>query len=507
MKIKVICTNCNGEFETDYKFRDKKFCNRTCYFEHVNKFKLLGRKKHDDIREERKCIQCGVNFIERKKHKKKLCSDNCRKKWNNKEENKINRIKKSKESFLEKHGVDSLFKKDEFKKNFKNRFKQKHGVENPMYKKEFVDKLKNKIKVNYLPILDEKLQKSGLTLIDEYVTNKNGSTSKEYSFKCVKCSNIFTSTILGSGKTPICRNCHPITKNSEIEKILRDFLNKNNIKHVDSNRKILNGKEIDLFLPDKKIGIECNGNYYHSEIYGKKNKNYHISKTNISNEKGVKLIHIFEDEIHNKKEIVLSRVSNLLNIIKNKIFARKCEVKIVKKTESDFFLKENHIQGKCVDKIRIGLYYNNELVSLITFGNQRLVLGAKKNNIKTFELLRFCSKLNTNVVGGFSKLLNFFIKNYNPEKIITYSDIRWSGINYKDTMYYKNGFEYVGVTKPNYWYVSVRDFLNRQHRFNFRKNILVEQGFDNSKTEWEIMQENGYDRIWDCGSMKFELNL
>ena len=126
-----------------------------------------------------------------------------------------------------------------------------------------------------------------------------------------------------------------------------------------------------------------------------------------------------------KRDITLSRLSSLFNLNK-KIFARKCVIKKVSKTISKQFLNDNHIQGNSIDKLRYGLYYNDELVSLMTFGSKRKVLGNKNKSFNEYELVRFCNKLNFNVTGGFSKLLNNFIGEVKPSKIITYADIRWS---------------------------------------------------------------------------------
>jgi hypothetical protein len=205
-----------------------------------------------------------------------------------------------------------------------------------------------------------------------------------------------------------------------------------------------------------------------------------------------------------KKEILLSRLSNLLKL-SNVIYGRNCVIREVSKSTSSKFLDENHLQGNTIDKYRYGLYYNNDLVSIMTFGKKRKSLGNNKNDDNSFELVRFCNILNHTVVGGFSKLLKFFIQKHNPKSIETFADIRWSGINPKDTVYFKNGFEFISKTPPNYWYIKNGDSLNRNHRFTFRKDVLVKEGHPKEKKEWEIMIDKGYDRIWDCGSMKFEL--
>ncbi len=504
MKVELKCMSCSNMFITDYKHRDKKFCDRACYFEYAKKNKLLGKEKDESVREKRTCVQCGNHFTERKKHERKLCSNECRVLWNQNEENKKNRINNSKQTMYEKYGVDSLFKLDEFKKNKDENFIKKYGVRSPMHLQKFVDKLKNTFKIKHLKNLLPKLDEQNLELLDDYKQNKNGNTSQSYRFKCKKCENIFSSTLLGSGKIPICRKCYPITKNSSLEQKIKDFLNLNKIIHIDADRKILNGKEIDIFLPEYSLGIEVNGNYFHSEISGEKPKLYHIEKTIQSNDKNINLIQFYEDEIMLKTDIVLSKISSKLNLNK-KIYGRKCVIREISKKESMLFLNENHLQGYTIDKIRYGLYFNDELVSVMTFGKKRKSLGNKNNNSNEYELIRFCNKKYVTVVGGFSKMLNFFIKNNSPAKIETFADIRWSGINPNNTVYHKNGFKYINKTPPNYWYIKTDKYLNRHHRFVFRKDVLVKEGYNKDMTEWEIMKLKGYDRIWDCGSLKFEL--
>lgn len=503
MNITKICEHCGNEFTIPFKQRNKKYCNRTCYVAAG----IKGKPKQLELYEDRNCLYCGKTFNIRKKQENKLCSDECRKAWNLIPENKENRINNSKSVLIEKYGVDSIFKTTKGQESAKRGMLKKYGVESPMHVKEFVDKLKLTFKENHMPKLTENLKLGNLTLLDEYVTNKDGNTSKPYRFKCTKCNNIFTSTLLGCGKIPICRKCYPLVKNSVIERSINDFLNEKNINFINNDKKILNGKEIDFYIKEKHIGFEVNGNYWHSEIYGEKNRQYHINKSKLANEKNIKLIHIFEDEIKLHPEIVESRISNILGLINNKIFARKCEIREVLKKDSIVFLNNNHLQGNSVDKFRYGLYYNNELVSIMTFGAKRKSLGNKNVNENEFELLRFCNKINITVNGGFSRLLNHFIKIYKPKNIITFADIRWSGIKPENTVYMKNGFNFVGISPPNYWYVNVGSFLNRYHRFQFRKDVLVKAGYSADKTEWEIMQEKGYDRIWDCGNMKFEMNF
>ena len=159
--------------------------------------------------------------------------------------------------------------------------------------------------------------------------------------------------------------------------------------------------------------------WWHNEL--NKDKNYHLSKTEECEKQGIQLIHIWEDDWLYKKDIVKSIILNKLN--KNKIiYARKCKIKEIKNDLYRKFLDDNHIQGYINSKIKIGLFYDDELVSLMTFGNRRVAMGKKSTNDDEYELLRFCNKLNTNIIGGASKLFKYFIDTYKPEEITTYAD-------------------------------------------------------------------------------------
>ena len=280
---------------------------------------------------------------------------------------------------------------------------------------------------------------------------------------------------------------------SKLEQELFKFISKY-IPSEQSNRIVLDGKELDIFIPSKNLGIEFNGLYWHSSKF--KNKKDHLDKLNLANSKGIRLIQIFEDEWSNKQEIVKSRLLNILGLTPNKVYARKTEVREVSIKDTSNFLVTNHIQGKLGAKVRLGLYHNNELVSLMTFGSLRKNLGysAKTDH---YELLRFCNKLNTNVVGGASKLFKYFVENYSPKEIISYADRRWSEGN----LYNQLGFEFERNTEPNYFYIIGNQ---RENRFKYRKSELVNQNFDPLKTESKIMEERGIYRIYDCGTKVYK---
>lgn len=279
---------------------------------------------------------------------------------------------------------------------------------------------------------------------------------------------------------------------SKGEKEVEEFVRGLGFEISTSDRQILNGDELDIVIPQKKIAIEYNGLRWHSNFF--KPNDYHLQKTMKCEERGYRLIHIFEDEWIYKKDITKSRIKNILGVNGNVIYARNCHIKEVDGHTSNKFLFENHIQGKCASSIKLGLFYNDELVSLMTFGKSRHFIGNGKTE---WELLRFCNKMDTRVVGGASKLLKHFIKTYNPNEIVSYADKRWSDGNLYEVL----GFQKYNESKPNYFYI-----INgkREYRFNYRKSILVKQGFDPNKTEKEIMEERGIPRIYDCGCLCYK---
>jgi len=292
-------------------------------------------------------------------------------------------------------------------------------------------------------------------------------------------------------------------------KEINDFLFELGLNYEVNNKSLLKGIELDILIPDKKIAIEYNGLLYHSEIYGKKSRSYHLNKTKQTNENGYLLIHIFEDDWIQKKDIVKSKLRHLLGLNKNIIIhARKCIIKEINPTLKNEFLNKNHIQGEDMSNIHLGAYNNDDLVAVMTFDSNRHM--SIKNIVEgECELKRFATKIDCRIPGIASKLLKYFIKNNNPKKIISFAD-KTTTIN-DENLYTKLGFICKEIIGPDYKYFNPKVSRNRRlHKFGFGKNSIKKkfpEVYNPDKTEWEMMQELGYDRIWDCGKFRYEMEI
>lgn len=326
------------------------------------------------------------------------------------------------------------------------------------------------------------LDSKNLSLLSNYKSMRD-----VHLLKCNKCKFEFKNNFLNDTR---CIKCEPYlsgTSSAELEilNFVKSLIDKDVI-----NKYRINNKEIDIYIPELQIGIEYNGIYWHSSKF--KEHNYHLMKTELSEEHGIQLIHIYSDVWENKKEIIKSILKSKLNTQSNKIYARNCEVRHANSKESNKFLEENHIQGKDNAGIRYGLYHNDILVALMTFKRSHRSKG------RYMELKRFTSLLNLTVVGGFSKLLKYASDEL-KEDIVTFADRSFTSLN---NVYTKNGFELVGTIKPNYKYL-VNGILESREKFQKHKLNEILSEFDSELSEKENMNRNGFYEVYDSGNFKY----
>ena len=231
------------------------------------------------------------------------------------------------------------------------------------------------------------------------------------------------------------------------------------------------------------------GDYWHSEQY--KNKYYHLNKTELCEKKGYRLIHIFEHEWINKQDIIKTKLLSIFNKDQNKIYARKCTIKEITSKEKNEFLNRTHIQGEDKSNVKLGLFYENELVAVMTFCKSRF------NKNFEWELSRYSSS--KHVIGGAGKLLKYFERIYKPKNLITYADRRYS----QGKLYFTLGFTFDHFSLPNYFYCNknLKIYSRIQCQKHKLKDIL--KNFDKNLSEFENMYLNNYFRIYDCRKLCF----
>ena len=324
-------------------------------------------------------------------------------------------------------------------------------------------------------------------------------------FKCNNCGNEFAkswSHINASRGTLSCPECFKGTKRKQQTEV-QDFIEKLLERNISSNRRdLIPPLEIDIYDDITKVGIEFCGLNWHSTEY-KSDNNCHKVKYERCKENGIRLVTIFGDEWELKRNICQSRLRNLFGKTSIKIGARNTECIKIDNVGALKFCEENHIQGKGSAHESYGLIYNEELISVMTFSKPSASKSGDSSDYQ-WELNRFCSKLDMNIMGGANKLFQEFRKNHKNEKLITFCDLRWG----TGDVYEKMGFTFDYMTKPNYYYIGEILGRERKHRFNFTKQKLLEtyKG-DPLKTEEQLANENGLHRIFDCGHTRFHIIL
>lgn len=281
----------------------------------------------------------------------------------------------------------------------------------------------------------------------------------------------------------------------EIIDFIQTFYNK---RIIINNRTIIDGLELDIYLPDDNLAIEYNGIYSHlfrpgETIFSRrKDAAYHIEKTSRCEVLGIQLIHIISTQWLSNKELWKSYIKNKLGHTSTKIYARNCHIREVSIYDKNIFLDANHIQGSCKSSYRYGLYYGEILVSLMTF------MKSRYNSNYTWELVRFCTLTNTVVIGGFSKLLKCFRSNHTGS-IISYANRNYSN----GSVYENNGFILHHINKPSYWYVKD---LRLIHKSNITKSKLLQIMNKPEWTEEILAEELGYHKLFDTGTKAYVID-
>ena len=438
---RFCCSSC-GQLDSEVRNSYEKSCLEKYGVKFPSKCKTILEKikktsfekyggwylSSNDCKE--KSIECnlkkyGVKFASQSDIVKEKSRQTCLKRYGAKYSfQSENNKEKTKQTCLKKYGVEKIGQSKIIREKIHKTNFEKYNVSMPLQNYEIYNKTYNSIATETYNRLFNDDNFQPLFSFDEFIKSKKENIKLKW--KCKKCGNIFFSFLDGNsfaryGTVVRCYNCNPrIGGKSKSEEEKFDFVKILDKNVISGTKKILpKNLQIDIFCEDKKLAIEFDGLYWHSEE-NNKDKNYHLFKTNECEKIGIQLIHIFEDEWLYKQNIVKSYLKNLFGVYDKKIFAEQCEVREISQYESFEFQKINHIKEAVNSKINLGLFYKNELVSVMTFSKPHF----DKNH--DWELVRFCNKLDYNISNAVSKLFSFFEKAYKPKSIIGYVDRRWS---------------------------------------------------------------------------------
>lgn len=502
------------------------------------------------------CVVCGKEFDcteYLKKHKRapRTCSKNCavlERKQTIKEKQKDpnyekQKLEKRRQTCIDKYGVDNVSKDPNIQKKIKDVIEDKYGVDNvgkidkAVKNREEYWNDRNRIKLANLKREEANLKlfgskyytQSTMSHLNQGFDEMHAKRLQEFyedpevfikrNFQNIPVSTYELAKFLGTDwpaneKRNFLQERNLVayrisTMEGEVCEILRKLVT--NIKIINNDRSQIAPLELDIYLPEYRLAIECDPTYTHNSSFKSFDSeplsdNYHKLKTDMCDAVGIRLIHIFGYIWTYKKDQMIDVIKSALGL-NRKIYARCCSISEVSSKESRSFLNFNHIQGYVNSRINLGLYYDKELVSLMSFNKIRSTIGQEKtDNDSTWELSRFCNKSGISVIGGASKLLNYFENKYNPKSVKSYSNRSYTS----GKLYEKLGFELKRISNPDYVWVDTSNDkaynrVNAQKR-NIKK-FLNDESVDVIKTEKQIMEEHNYAQVYGSGTITWIKNF
>ena len=427
----------------------------------------------------------------------------------------LNFRKHAQEVFQERYGVDNPFKSEELREKGRQTSLERYGTEFPQQSQEIRSKMSRSNILNFAKnISDERKRKEYLefrsdpkSYLEKKFSENPNIRPKDIADKVGYADSlVILNKIHENDLEYLDKYLHEPTMELDIKEFILSI--DENVQLFQNYRRAIKPKEIDLYLPEYNVGIECNPTATHnstisfSEILNYSPgelipTDYHKVKTDLAVDNGIFLLHVFGYEWKAKREIIQSMIRNLLHKNMYKYYARKLTLREVRSSMAKIFLDSNHRQGYTSSSV--------DLISIMTFGKTRKTISKSNSDTSdTWELLRFCNKLNTSVVGGASKLFKFFIDNYSYDKIVSYSDRAHTQGKIYDVL----GFQKISVSEPGYCWVSLYDDMYLSRASCQKRNLpklFNQPDLDiENKTEQQIMVEHGFVQVFDSGTIRWE---
>lgn len=405
---------------------------------------------------------------------------------------------KIRETCLEKYGTESAMQSLEIQEKTKKTLIEKYGVDNLRKNPEFLEKAKKTFAETIANDEDGHYTRINFVRSEGFWEEvKNGKSIREICEKFNMEYSAVASAVSNDEFKERFRNLYAYPKTQK-QKEIENEIKKMGCQVISNAKDVIAPWELDIYIPDKKVAIEFNGSYWHSEDYltPERAKHKHSRKTKKCQKLDIRLIHIFEATWNKKQEAYLGLIKSVLGCNEQKIGARKCEISF---TNCKDFLEKHHIQGYGSRSIKyINLEYEKEIVGTVTASKHH------RQNISgnPVVLNRMCFKNNVTVQGGVSKLLDEFkswaIKE-GFDRILTWSDNSLTDGN----AYKQNGFVLEDEYGPDYFYWDVKENIYRSKQSQQKKKT----GCPEEITEREWCKSHGLHRIWDCGKKLWIFSL
>jgi hypothetical protein len=413
------------------------------------------------------------------------------------EQNEL-RKEKIKNTNLEKYGSVSPFGNQEIREKSKTSIIERYGVENYFSTKEFQDKISNLNIEKYGVSSFKKIHipSETLNILDNksnFIHFANNKSIGELS----NSLNVDNTTIVSRIKKYQCESI--ISSRSSFEADLKNFLLSKNIEYITNSRSIIPPLELDFFIPESKLAIECNGDYWHSDIF--KDKNYHYKKWELCKDLEIQLIQIRESDWKINSSLFKSIILQSLHMDDNPVIgARKCHIQKIDSTIARPFLDQNHLQGFCSGTYHFGGFYNNNLISVMTFGWTR---GSKQT--RRFELKRWSTDKDAKYPGLFTKTFKYAQQSIQFQQVVSFSMNDW----FTGNVYDKAGFKKEKIFEPSYYYFIDEKWrhcsaLTKERiKVKYHNNNIIQEMIQTGSTEFELTNYLNILRYWDSGKVEW----
>ncbi len=385
------------------------------------------------------------------------------------------------ENNIKKYGTKNVFSTDNCKNKIKETNNKKYGVDYYLQTNEARSQRQTTQFIEAKETLKNKLNNfSSFNIIDSLIRPKDEKGHYHFAkveCKCLKCGNTYFTNIRRAQRCNICYPEDWLNGTSKLEKSIVEYIKQIYSGTILENDRIaILPKELDIYLPEKNLAIEIDGDRWHGcnniSLF-RDCLNKAGEKQALCNQRGIRLITIKECDYIDRPDVFKRFLEDAI-CDRKRIFARKCDIKSISKKDAENFCNYYHVNGYRNGSIKYGLYYNNELVCVAIFG---------KHPKYEWECIRLCYKTGISIIGGWEKIQKHFGKRF---------------LHFVNLQYFPGK----NVTGIGFRYKKDDIILSRR---TLQKNEQLKrycENYDPNKSDIENCINNGFTVIFDCGNDK-----